>query len=79
AGNPAAALLLMAMGFDILSMNATNLLKVKSVIRGITLAQAAAMLERALAAESTEEVKALLDQFLHQAGVGRLLRAARTS
>ncbi|MDR0781332.1 MAG: phosphoenolpyruvate--protein phosphotransferase [Pseudomonadales bacterium] len=79
AGNPAAAMLLLAMGFEILSMNATNLLKVKSVIRDMTLAQAKLMLERALAAESTEEVKALLDQALYEAGVGRLLRASRTS
>jgi len=35
AGNPAAAVLLMAMGYDVLSMNATNLLKVKSVIRNL--------------------------------------------
>jgi phosphotransferase system enzyme I (PtsP) len=79
AGNPAAAVLLMAMGFEILSMNATNLLKVKSVIRNMTMAQARVMLDCALGCESTEEVKALLDQSLHNAGVGRLLRASRTS
>jgi len=79
AGNPGAAVLLMAMGFDILSMNATNLLKVKSVIRHLTLAQAQAMLANALAQESTEAVKEQLDQALNEAGVERLLRSSRTS
>jgi hypothetical protein len=37
AGDPGAAVLLMAMGFDILSMNAATLLKVKSVIRSVSL------------------------------------------
>ena len=35
AGDPSAAVLLMAMGYDVLSMNANNLPKVKSVIRGL--------------------------------------------
>jgi phosphotransferase system, enzyme I, PtsP len=79
AGNPGAAVLLMAMGFDILSMNATNLLKVKSVIRHLSLAQAQDMLATALAQESTEAVKEQLDQALNIAGVERLLRSSRTS
>src|SRR5690606_24986973 len=79
AGNPVAAVLLMAMGFEVLSMNATNLLKVKSVIRNLTLEQARAMLARALAAESTEEVKGFMEQALHDAGVSTLLRSSRTS
>ncbi|HWK53660.1 MAG TPA: phosphoenolpyruvate--protein phosphotransferase [Hyphomicrobiales bacterium] len=79
AGNPVAAVLLLAMGFEVLSMNATNLLKVKSVIRNLTLAQAQDMLAAALAAESTEQVKALMEQRLFDAGVGRLLRSASTS
>jgi len=79
AGNPGAAVLLMAMGYEILSMNATNLLKVKSVIRNLTLVQAQAMLQASLAAESTEQVKELMENMLHNVGVGRLLRTSRTS
>ena len=52
--NPAAAVLLMAMGFEILSMNATNLLKVKSVIRNLTLDQAVRLLDKALEHAATE-------------------------
>jgi phosphotransferase system, enzyme I, PtsP len=79
AGNPAAAVLLMAMGFEILSMNATNLLKVKSVIRNLTLDQALRLLDKALEQEDTESVKALIDEELHNAGVDKLLRSSRTS
>lgn len=79
AGNPVAAVLLMAMGFDILSMNATNLLKVKSVIRNLTMEQARVMLAHVLDCESTEEVKAYMEQALHEAGVSTLLRSSRTS
>lgn len=79
AGNPGAAVLLMAMGFDVLSMNATTLLKVKSVIRSFTMAQALDLLERVLQQETTEAVKAVLDFELYNAGVDRLLRSSRTS
>jgi len=79
AGNPGAAVLLMAMGFNILSMNATNLLKVKSVIRNLTLTQAKFLLSRALEMEDTESVKALVEAELQGAGVERLLRTSRTS
>lgn len=79
AGNPGSALLLMAMGFDVLSMNATNLLKVKSVIRGFSMAQAQDLLARVLEQDSTESVKALIDIELYNAGVDRLLRSSRVS
>jgi phosphotransferase system enzyme I (PtsP) len=79
AGNPGAAVLLMAMGFDILSMNATNLLRVKSVIRNLTFVQAQELLHKALEQEDTDSVKALIDQELVNAGVERLLRSSRIS
>ncbi|MES2605723.1 MAG: phosphoenolpyruvate--protein phosphotransferase [Pseudomonadota bacterium] len=77
AGNPAASVLLMAMGFHILSMNATNLLKVKSMIRDISLEQAKDLLQRALMQEDTEAVKSMMERELNEAGVGRILRAVR--
>ena len=40
AGDPAAAILLMAMGFDSLSMNATNLPKVRWMLRQVSLSRA---------------------------------------
>jgi phosphotransferase system enzyme I (PtsP) len=44
AGDPAAAMLLMAMGFDSLSMNATNLPKVKWMLRQINMSKAKELL-----------------------------------
>ncbi len=79
AGNPGSAVLLMAMGFEQLSMNATSLLKVKSVIRNVTFQQARDLLDKVLAEEDTEAVKALVDIELYNAGVDRLLRTSRNS
>lgn len=76
AGNPGAALLLMAMGYDVLSMNATNLLKVKSVLRNFSMSQARDLLERVLEEDSTEAVKAMIDFELYNAGIDRLLRSS---
>jgi len=79
AGNPGAAVLLMAMGYEVLSMNATSLLKVKSVIRNVTFQQAKDLLEKVLEQEDTEAVKALVDIELYNAGVDRLLRTSKNS
>jgi phosphotransferase system enzyme I (PtsP) len=76
AGDPAAAVLLMAMGYDILSMNATNLPKVKSVIRNIRLCDAKDLLARAMQMETAQEIRAFLEHELIAAGVTRLLRPA---
>jgi phosphotransferase system, enzyme I, PtsP len=76
AGDPGAAILLMAMGYDVLSMNATNLPKVKSVIRSITLKQAKALLAEVMTMVNAEQIRQRLDQALKEAGVTRLIRPA---
>ncbi len=76
AGDPGAAILLMAMGYDVLSMNATNLPKVKSVIRSITLKQAKALLAEVMTMVNAEQISQRLDQALKEAGVTRLIRPA---
>lgn len=72
AGDPAAAVLLMAMGYDVLSMNATNLPKVKKAIRSITLAQAEELLEEVMIQEDAESVNRCLERTLGS-GLTRLL------
>lgn len=74
AGDPAAAILLMAMGYDVLSMNATNLPKVKSVIRNVSLIQAGEWLARAMAMDSAILVGELMEEVLVQVGGSRLTR-----
>jgi phosphotransferase system enzyme I (PtsP) len=74
AGDPGAAILLMAMGFDVLSMNATNLPKVKSVIRSVTLEQARLLLAEVMEMTYAEQIQARVNRALREAGVTRLIR-----
>ena len=76
AGDPGAAILLLAMGYDMLSMNASSLLKVKSVIRSQTLAGAKTLLEQALTQESSVDVKELVRDAMVAAGVDKMLQPA---
>ncbi|MEQ8315667.1 MAG: phosphoenolpyruvate--protein phosphotransferase [Gammaproteobacteria bacterium] len=79
AGDPGAAVLLMAMGFDVLSMNATNLLKVKSVIRSISLDAAQDLLDQVMQMDDAQTIRSAVDMALYNAGVDRLLRSSRTN
>lgn len=79
AGDPAAAMLLLAMGYDILSMNATNLPRVKSAIRSISLASAQELLAHAMQMDSSVKVRKLLEQALDDAGIARLRPVIATS
>jgi phosphotransferase system enzyme I (PtsP) len=76
AGDPGAAILLMAMGYDVLSMNATNLPKVKSVIRSISMNQAKELLAEVMTMVNADQIRQRLDQALKDAGVTRLIRPA---
>ena len=79
AGDPGAAILLMAMGYDVLSMNAASLLKVKSVLRSITLEGAEELLEKVMRLDDAEMIRSAVDLALYNAGVDRLLRSSRTN
>ena len=79
AGDPGAAILLMAMGFDTLSMNASTLLKVKAVIRAITLSSAKTLLNDVMQMSDAESIRSCVDLALYNAGVDRLLRSSRTN
>lgn len=74
AGNPGAAILLTAMGFDVLSMNATNLLQVKWVIRTFSLSKAKKVLTKALSMDNAYTIKNFVEEELRKAGLGRLVR-----
>ena len=73
AGTPVGAVLLMAMGYDVLSMNATNLPKVKWIIRNIKLSDARRMLARVLKMGTAAEIQNFMYQQLTDAGLGRVL------
>ncbi|TNF35154.1 MAG: phosphoenolpyruvate--protein phosphotransferase, partial [Gammaproteobacteria bacterium] len=74
AGDPGAALLLLAMGYDSLSMNATNLLRVKAVVRYFSQEKAERLLKKVLKFDDARDVHDALDEALASAGITRLLR-----
>lgn len=79
AGNPGAAVLLVAMGFDILSMNASALPRVKSVIRSMTLKACRDLLRKVMQMDDEQMIRNAVDMALYEAGVDRLLRSQRVN
>ncbi|WP_405119311.1 phosphoenolpyruvate--protein phosphotransferase [Pseudomonas leptonychotis] len=76
AGDPAAAVLLMAMGFDGLSMNATNLPKVKWLLRQISLGKAKDLLAQIMTIDSPQVIHSTLQLALRNLGLGRMINPA---
>lgn len=69
AGSPAAAVLLMAMGYDALSMSANNIPRVKSIIRFIELKQAKKVLDAVLRLDNTQDIHDYLSRNLEDIGI----------
>ncbi|RJG12518.1 phosphoenolpyruvate-protein phosphotransferase PtsP [Pseudomonas cavernicola] len=76
AGDPSAAVLLMAMGFDSLSMNATNLPKVKWLLRQISLSKAKELLAQLMAIDNPQVTHSTLHLALRNLGLSRVLNPA---
>lgn len=77
AGDPAAVLLLVAMGFDSLSMSATAITRMKWVIRQFTFKKACKLLQEVLGMESAVMIRCHMELALEQVGLGGLIRAGR--
>ena len=77
ASDPVTALLLMAMGYDALSMSARALLRVKWAIRNYSLKQAQQLLKEILKIDDPIEVRVHLEIAMEEAGLGGLIRAGR--
>ncbi|KTD07849.1 phosphoenolpyruvate--protein phosphotransferase [Legionella jamestowniensis] len=78
ASDPLAVILLLAMGFDTLSMNSTSLPRVKWVIRNISLAHARKVLADVLEFEHPAEIRLYLQKALEDEGLGGLIRAGKS-
>ena len=74
AGDPRAAPLLVAMGFDQLSMNAGSLSVIKRVLGTFSTAELDALTSSLLSMRSAQEVAAMLDAALSQRGLEAFLR-----
>ena len=77
AGDPAAALLLLAMGADSLSMNLGSLLKIKWLIRTIRYETAGQVLIEAMNLNTAAAIRDCANACLEQHGLGGLLRVGK--
>lgn len=78
AADPPSVILLLAMGFHVLSMNSSSLPRIKWVIRNFTIAKARKILADALELEHASDVRALLENALDEEGLGGLIRAGKS-
>jgi phosphotransferase system enzyme I (PtsP) len=76
AGDPVAAVLLLAMGFDSLSMNSTHLPKVKWLLRKMTLKHAQALLKKVSVIDNPEIIHSTLNLALGNLGLNKVLNPA---
>jgi len=73
AGEPEGAVLLLAMGYDMLSMNATSLPKVKKALRNVHLGEARDLLREVMEMEQASQVHRRLEQFLAEHGMEKFI------
>jgi phosphotransferase system enzyme I (PtsP) len=73
AGDPEGAVLLLAMGYDVLSMNATSLPKVKKALRNVYLGEAKELLSEVMEMEHAGEIHQRLEQFLTEHGMEKFI------
>lgn len=77
ASDPACVIILLALGFNALSMNSVSLLRVKWIIRTLPLQKARELLREVLNMEDPKRIRYHLEQALEQAGLGGLIRAGK--
>jgi phosphotransferase system enzyme I (PtsP) len=77
AGDPAAVILLIAMGFDALSMSASQLLRVKWLIRKFTMKKAKTLLNEIKTMDDPLDIRYHMEAALEEAGCAGLIRAGR--
>jgi phosphotransferase system enzyme I (PtsP) len=75
ASEPAGALLLLAMGYEKLSMNPHNIAKIKWVIRHVDFQQVKVMLAHTLTLSTSKQVHSYLNEQLEYFGLGGFVRA----
>jgi phosphotransferase system enzyme I (PtsP) len=78
ASDPVAVIVLLAMGFNTLSMNSASLPRVKWIIRTFSMVQARKLLADCLEFDHPGEVRAHLTQALIREGLGGLIRAGKS-
>lgn len=77
ASDPLAVILLIAMGFDTLSMNSASLPRVKWIIRNFAIANARKILAEVLEFEHPSEIRFHLQKALEEEGLGGFIRSGK--
>ena len=77
AGDPAAAILLVGMGIESLSMSVASLPQIKWVVRNLSSERANEILSAVLVMEDVHSIRAYLHAQLEEAGLGGLIRAGK--
>jgi phosphotransferase system, enzyme I, PtsP len=78
ASDPYAVILLLAMGFDSLSMNSASLPRIKWIIRSFSMAKARKILADVLKLEHVSDIRLHLQKALEHEGLGGLIRAGKS-
>ncbi|NND68664.1 MAG: phosphoenolpyruvate--protein phosphotransferase [Halioglobus sp.] len=73
AGDPAGAVLLLAMGYDVLSMNATSLLRVKRALLNVRVDESRKLLEYVMTMDHAADIQNQLDEFLTDHGMEKFI------
>ncbi|CAA0116071.1 Phosphoenolpyruvate-dependent phosphotransferase system [Halioglobus japonicus] len=73
AGDPGGAVLLLAMGYDVLSMNSTSLLKVKRALLNLQRKEARTLLKEVMGLDCAYDVNARLETFLAEHGMEKFI------
>lgn len=79
AGDPMGAIILMAMGYDMLSMSSTSLPKVKAVIRNLSIVQAQEILDQVIPLTHADDVVNTMTILMREANIERLVRPSKTN
>jgi phosphotransferase system enzyme I (PtsP) len=77
AGEPVAVIILLGLGFDMLSMNAHSIPRVKWIIRNFTLSKAKELVKEVMGMHHARDIRAHLERALENAGLGGLVRAGK--
>lgn len=77
AGDPVAVIMLLAMGFDSLSMSGSNLPRTKWLIRKLPLKRARELFEEVMSFEEPAMIRKYLENALEKMNLGSLVRAGR--
>ncbi len=76
AGEPTTAILMMAMGFNVLSMSSSNILRIRKTLSHVPLADAKSLLQEVLKMDSAPVIKSWLEHYLIKQGLGDMVKSS---